>query len=325
MVKLKLVYFLLPLILFVGGCGNTAEETTYEKDFLKQTGAMRESLHKMTKVQEEDHSLSSSQDEYIEAVVEFREVVKEFKDLVPDSKYENQHKELVRAMEEYEVATSKLLAGISDTEGFKWIDGINQFNKATDLYVKAAGSIVDIRDGKEMGTTEGSVNKKSQQKDTQADAEVKTEATKTQPTEQETEANAKTAQTQPSEQEPKADVQVKTDAAVEQSQQQITVDKVKEIIEYYSIGENDKLNNVSVENGEIKATIVLASNNLFPARDLAVNGYSHLADELLNHDGWQKLSVTYANVGSISMNRNEKETNEAGDYFPTLKIEERLK
>ncbi|MED0970465.1 hypothetical protein P4T63_27570 [Bacillus paramycoides] len=100
---------------------------------------------------------------------------------------------------------------------------------------------------------------------------------------------------------------------------------MKEIIEYYSIGENDKLNNVSVENGEIKATIVLASNNLFPARDLAVNGYSHLADELLNHDGWQKLSVTYANVGSISMNRNEKETNEAGDYFPTLKIEERLK
>ncbi|MBK5434320.1 hypothetical protein ACFVWC_19245 [Bacillus mycoides] len=30
-------------------------------------------------------------------------------------------------------------------------------------------------------------------------------------------------------------------------------------------------------------------------------------------------------LGSISMNRNEKETNEFGDYFPTLEIEKRLK
>lgn len=58
---------------------------------------------------------------------------------------------------------------------------------------------------------------------------------------------------------------------------------------------------------------------------MAVNGYSQLADELLKHEGWQTLTVTYANVGSVSMNRNEKETNEIGDYFPTLKIEERMK
>jgi TolA-binding protein len=123
----------------------------------------------------------------------------------------------------------------------------------------------------------------------------------------------------------KADADAKAAAEAEQSQQQITVDKVKEIIEYYSIGENDKLNNVSFENGEIKATIVLASNELFSAKDVAVNRYSQLSDELLNHDGWQILTVIYANIGSISMNRNEKETNEFGDYFPTLEIEERLK
>jgi hypothetical protein len=58
---------------------------------------------------------------------------------------------------------------------------------------------------------------------------------------------------------------------------------------------------------------------------VAVNRFSQLSDELLNHEGWQILTVTYANVGSISMNRNEKETNEYGDYFPTLEIEERLK
>ena len=127
-------------------------------------------------------------------------------------------------------------------------------------------------------------------------------------------------------QEAEAAAKAKADAKVaEQSQQQITVDKVKEIIEYYSIGGNDKLNNVSFENGEIKATIVLAPNELFSAKDIAVNGYSKLSDELLNHEGWQILNITYANIGSISMNRNEKETNEFGDYFPTLEIEKRLK
>lgn len=123
----------------------------------------------------------------------------------------------------------------------------------------------------------------------------------------------------------KADAEAKAATEAEQSQQQITVDKVKEIIEYYSIGENDKLNNVSVENGEIKAIIALAPNELFSAQDMAVNGYSQLSDELVNHEGWQVLNVTYTNIGNISMSLNEKETNEFGDYFPTLEIEERLK
>ncbi|CAM4013586.1 hypothetical protein BAMA111019_00135 [Bacillus manliponensis] len=114
-------------------------------------------------------------------------------------------------------------------------------------------------------------------------------------------------------------------AGTDQSQQQIQVDKVKEIIEDYSIGENDTLNDVSVENDEIKATIVLASNELVSAKDMAVSRYSQLSDELLNHEGWQTLTVTYTNIGSISMNRTEKETNELGDYFPSLEIEKRLK
>lgn len=114
---------------------------------------MKEASHKMTKIQEEDHSLSSSQEEYKEAVMEFRKVTKEFKDLVPESKYETQHKNLIRALEEYELSTSKLLTGMSDTEGIEWKDGIKQFNKATDMYVMAAGNIVDIRDGNKVGTT----------------------------------------------------------------------------------------------------------------------------------------------------------------------------
>lgn len=302
MLRLRLVYLLLPLMLFVGGCGNIEDETKYEKGFLKGTGAMRKASNKMTEIQEKDPSLSSSQEEYKEAVMEFKKVTKEFKDLVPDKKYETQHKNLIKAMEEYELSTSKLLTGMSDTEGTEWKDGINQFNKATNMYVIAAGNIVDIQYGNKVGTTEKSIGKISEE---DAPVEAETETAQTQPIEQNAEEKV-----------PAAD----KESVAEQSPQQLTVDNVKEIIEYYSIGENDKINDVAVENGEIKATIVLASNNLFPAKDMAVNRYSQLSDELLKHEGWQTLTVTYANIGSISMTRNEKETNEIGDYFPVLKI-----
>lgn len=68
MLRLKFVIFLLPLILFVSGCGNTGEETKYEKDFLTQVGAISKTVGKMSKIQEGDQSLSSSQKEYKEAL-----------------------------------------------------------------------------------------------------------------------------------------------------------------------------------------------------------------------------------------------------------------
>ncbi|GAA0321032.1 hypothetical protein GCM10008967_09450 [Bacillus carboniphilus] len=105
----------------------------------------------------------------------------------------------------------------------------------------------------------------------------------------------------------------------------LTEEEVKELIEYTSLGEDDNLNSFSFINGEINATIDLAPNDLFSAEDMAVTRYSQLSDELLYHEGWEVLTVTYVNVGTVSMNRNEKESNEYGDYFPTLKIEERLK
>ncbi|MBM7703491.1 hypothetical protein [Metabacillus iocasae] len=113
--------------------------------------------------------------------------------------------------------------------------------------------------------------------------------------------------------------------SVEQETSTITSEQeVKDIIEYYAIGEADKLVNISFENSEIKATIDLAQDQLFSPKDIAVTRYSQLSDELLYHDGWELLTITYTNIGTISMNRTEKETNEYGDYFPTLKIEERL-
>jgi hypothetical protein len=53
---------------------------------------------------------------------------------------------------------------------------------------------------------------------------------------------------------------------------------VKEMIDYIGIGEGDHLSNVSFVNGEIKATIELAPNEMFSAKDLAVNRYSQKTD-----------------------------------------------
>lgn len=176
--------------------------------------------------------------------------------------------------------------------------------------------------------TEAVASLEIKNKDLQAKVDEAAPWFKMQDEQKQKEAEEKRLAAEKAKQEAEAAAKAKADAKaaeVEQSQEQITVDKVKEIIGQYSLGGNDKLNNVSVENGEIKATIVLASNELFSAKDMAVNGYSQLSDELLNHKGWQILNVTYDNIGSISMNRNEKETNEFGDYFPTLEIEKRLK
>jgi hypothetical protein len=107
--------------------------------------------------------------------------------------------------------------------------------------------------------------------------------------------------------------------------QPLTEDLVKEMINHSGMGDGDKLTNVSFVNGEIKATIDLAPDEMVPAKDMAVTRYSQLSDELLKHEGWEILSITYPNIGTISMNRNEKETNEFGDYFPTIVIEGKLK
>lgn len=101
--------------------------------------------------------------------------------------------------------------------------------------------------------------------------------------------------------------------------------KVEELITYAGMGEGDKLISVDVKDGEVRAEIELGDNDFFEPKDMAVTSYSQASDELLNHDGWETLTITYVGVGTISLDRSEKETNEVGDYFPTLLIEEKLK
>jgi hypothetical protein len=83
----------------------------------------------------------------------------------------------------------------------------------------------------------------------------------------------------------------------QETPQPLTEGQLKEMIEYYGIGEGDQLSNVSFLNGEIKATITLAPNEKFPAKDLSVNSYSQVSDELLNQEGWQLLTITYPSIG----------------------------
>ncbi len=101
-------------------------------------------------------------------------------------------------------------------------------------------------------------------------------------------------------------------------------DVLKKTIEDTGMGEGDKLIGASIDNGEIKAIIELASDDLFPEEVMASTRYSQLSDELLAHEGWETLTIEYVNVGIVSMDRSEKESNEYGDYFSTEKIDEVL-
>jgi len=111
----------------------------------------------------------------------------------------------------------------------------------------------------------------------------------------------------------------------EVAEQIISEAELREIIEYSGMGEEDLLISTTIEDSEIKATIEMASHEFLTPDVIAESLYSSLSDELFNYEGWDVLTVTYQDVGTISMNRNEKESNEYGDYFPTIKIMEKLK
>lgn len=109
-----------------------------------------------------------------------------------------------------------------------------------------------------------------------------------------------------------------------ESDSPIDTKNVEELIEN-GLGEDDKIVSASVEDGEIKAVIELTPSELFSIEDLAISRYSSVSDELLTHEGWEQLTIEFQNVGTISMNRSEKETNELDmDYFPSAVIEKKL-
>lgn len=105
----------------------------------------------------------------------------------------------------------------------------------------------------------------------------------------------------------------------------VSHEEFKKIIDYNMLSDGDELLSSSVDGSELRAVVKL-EDGAFKSSMMAASSYSALSDELLTHEGWDTLIVEFVDIGSISMNRNERETNEFGlDYFPVAKIESNFK
>ncbi|WP_413379284.1 hypothetical protein [Alkalihalobacillus sp. 1P02AB] len=107
--------------------------------------------------------------------------------------------------------------------------------------------------------------------------------------------------------------------------EELSVDEIEEEILFSGMGEDDLLQSLIFEGGEIKVIIELAEDELFSSEDMAVTRYSQASDALLIYEGWEVLTIEYTEVGVISIDRSESETNELDmDYFPVDIIEQNL-
>jgi len=97
--------------------------------------------------------------------------------------------------------------------------------------------------------------------------------------------------------------------------------QTRELLEYAALGDDDNLTDLVIENGEIKAIVEIGDNEIIDDKSLlAETVYSRAGDELLQRGGWDILTIEFVDIGNVSMKRDEKESNEYGDYFPLEKI-----
>lgn len=117
----------------------------------------------------------------------------------------------------------------------------------------------------------------------------------------------------------------KKEVVKEEMEYTLSAENLEEVIEYNGTGEGDQLVSAEIIGEEVRAVIQLAANDLLPTEELAYTRYSQVSDELLMYEGWKVLSVEYEELGEISMNRSETETNEWGmTYFPSEIIRSKL-
>lgn len=101
--------------------------------------------------------------------------------------------------------------------------------------------------------------------------------------------------------------------------------EVREVLEYAALGAEDNLTDVVVIDGEIQATIEIGDNEILDDKSmLAEVIYASAGDELLDIEGWEILTIEFVDIGKVSMHRDEKESNEYGDYFPAEEIMKQL-
>ena len=107
----------------------------------------------------------------------------------------------------------------------------------------------------------------------------------------------------------------------DEEKEAIDADQVRELLEHSALGETDELKDVVIKDEEIKAVIDMGENELIDDPSmLAETVYSRAGEELLPYEGWDVLTIEFVDVGTVSMDRKQKEENEFGEYFPTEEI-----
>ena len=104
-----------------------------------------------------------------------------------------------------------------------------------------------------------------------------------------------------------------------------TVEEYKEMING-DIGEEDTIENIELINNNIIITLDMKEHKLLSQEVLAESRYSSITDTLLDEGGnLNDITVKFINLGKVTMNTSQKDTNEYGDYFDSLDIQENFK
>lgn len=123
----------------------------------------------------------------------------------------------------------------------------------------------------------------------------------------------------------------KTSDSIKEVQEEMGIEnelnesEIKELLEYAALGEGDIITDLVIEDEEVKVTIEIADSDIFDDKSLlAETVYSRAGEELLELDDWEVLTIEFVDIGNVSINRSETESNEFGEYFPLEKIIEQL-
>lgn len=140
----------------------------------------------------------------------------------------------------------------------------------------------------------------------------------------ETESEAKAENEKETEQENKEQEEADSQKTEEKQEQNkgMNVDKATQLLEDHVLEENDEIQKLTMNDGEIKASIIIGDNDTINDKTLLAQiAYSSAGDEFLQHEGWEVLTIDFVDLAEVSMHRNEQETDENDFvYFPMDKI-----
>lgn len=105
----------------------------------------------------------------------------------------------------------------------------------------------------------------------------------------------------------------------------ISESDAEEIIKDTGLNEDDKLLEMEVNIlGEITAKIELQKEEDLSDEKLAITRYRQISDKLMEREDWEELTIEFVDIGTISMDRFDQETDEDSSYFREEDIENKL-